>query len=168
MRKLFRYESGLTLVELLAVVVILGIISAIAVPSIGGLIDNSRKDAHVANAQQMINAAKIAVAGNPDLHPSSTKDSYLDLKYLQDNGYIETVDDPDGGNYKLGTAADLAALGTSTPTNFNSYVRIDASGTNTFTYYVYLTNGERRIGTTSAPEPETDLGRDSVEDIPST
>jgi type IV pilus assembly protein PilA len=64
LKKKLKDQKGLTLVELLAVVVILGIISAIAVPSIGGLIEKSKKDAQVAEALQIINAAKLAHASN--------------------------------------------------------------------------------------------------------
>lgn len=42
---LVKNEKGITLVELLAVIVILGIIAAIAVPAIGGMISKSRVNA---------------------------------------------------------------------------------------------------------------------------
>ncbi|WP_214700661.1 prepilin-type N-terminal cleavage/methylation domain-containing protein [Exiguobacterium sp. s57] len=63
--KQLKDERGLTLVELLVVVVILGIIAAIAVVAIGGIIENSKKDAMVADARQMVSAAKLYTASNP-------------------------------------------------------------------------------------------------------
>ncbi len=62
--KQLKDERGLTLVELLVVVVILGIIAAIAVVAIGGIIENSKKDAMVADAKQMVSAAKLHTASN--------------------------------------------------------------------------------------------------------
>lgn len=62
LRKKLKDQRGLTLIELLAVIVILGIIAAIAVPNIGNIISDSEDDAIVADALQIINAAKIAKA----------------------------------------------------------------------------------------------------------
>ena len=63
MKKWLKNQKGLTLVELLAVIVILGIIAAIAVPAIGNIIENSRKDAQIANAEALYDATRLAQAG---------------------------------------------------------------------------------------------------------
>ncbi|USK62094.1 prepilin-type N-terminal cleavage/methylation domain-containing protein [Peribacillus asahii] len=103
LQKLLKNQKGLTLVELLAVVVILGIIAAIAVPSIANIIDNTKKDAHVANAEQMISAARLAVAAN-DKAAIGT-DGVLTMTELKEHGYLENdIEDPDNAGNAYGTA----------------------------------------------------------------
>jgi type IV pilus assembly protein PilA len=57
-------QNGFTLIELLAVIVILGIIAAIAVPTITGVINKSKNDAMVAEALQILDAARLAYTDN--------------------------------------------------------------------------------------------------------
>jgi len=88
----FKNERGLTLVELLAVIVILAIIAIIAFVFIGGIIENSKKDAHVSNAQQIISAAK--------LHESTTGEIGVTVKNLKEGDYLDQILDPwDKGDY---------------------------------------------------------------------
>ncbi|WP_214827658.1 prepilin-type N-terminal cleavage/methylation domain-containing protein [Exiguobacterium algae] len=94
--KQLKDERGLTLVELLVVVVILGIIAAIAVVAIGGIIENSKKDAMVADAKQMVSAAKLYTASNPVEDPT-----ILDFKSVTNTAASGS-----------GTSAVLATVGT--------------------------------------------------------
>ena len=59
LQKRLNNEKGLTLVELLAVIVILGIIAAIAIPSIGNIVTNSRVNALIADGQNVLAAANL-------------------------------------------------------------------------------------------------------------
>lgn len=92
LKKRLNNQRGLTLVELLAVIVILGIISAIAVPSIGNIIEKSKDNAAVSDALQIINAAKLAHAADHD--GSSWNQTALDdyLSNVSDDAFTVTFD----------------------------------------------------------------------------
>lgn len=103
MKKLFRNEKGLTLVELLVVVVILGIIVAIAIPTIGGILDNTKKDAHIANAQQLVGATKLYMTAE-NVTVAQGGSQTITLQNLISNNYMENVQDPSSnGLYHAGT-----------------------------------------------------------------
>lgn len=59
MKRIMKDEEGLTLVELLAVVVIMAIIAGIAAVSISKVIQRTREDAQVSNVQQMLASANL-------------------------------------------------------------------------------------------------------------
>lgn len=159
LQALLKNERGLTLIELLAVVVILGIIAAIAIPSIGGLIDNTRKDAHLANAQQMISSAKTAVSSDNELIPADGSSKYLSLGYLETEGYLDKMKDPDG-------TTDTYVRGVADPTKIDtaptagSYVQVKMTG-KTVEYSVVLLGSKKEIGSTK-PVAEADLKRSAV------
>lgn len=58
--------KGFTLVELIVVIAIIGILSAILVPSIMGYIEKARNTADISNSKQITNALQIAIAISPD------------------------------------------------------------------------------------------------------
>ncbi|MDM5330836.1 prepilin-type N-terminal cleavage/methylation domain-containing protein [Neobacillus sp. CF12] len=94
-------QKGFTLIELLAVIVILGIIAAIAIPAIGNVISKSENKAEVQEGLQIINAAKMYVANNPDttnieLDYATAKTTGKDnlkefLDRVEDKGFKVTV-----------------------------------------------------------------------------
>lgn len=103
LKKALKNERGLTLVELLAVIVILGIIAAIAVPSIGHLINKTNDKAKVADAVQIIDAAKLYVSseGMPDgkttlVLNKNNLDSYLDNVKSKKNFKVTVSKDQNG------------------------------------------------------------------------
>ncbi len=64
---MLKNKKGITLVELLIVVVILGIIAAISIPAVGNIVENAQKDTVITDAGNLRNAASLCIsAGDCD------------------------------------------------------------------------------------------------------
>ena len=94
-RPILGSERGLTLIELLAVIVILGIIAAIAVPAIGGLIEKSKTQAFVSNAYA-VKDASVYYLKEHLLHGGEER-TEVSYRELIAGGYLEEIQDPDTG-----------------------------------------------------------------------
>lgn len=110
LKKRLNNEKGLTLVELLAVIVILGIIAAIAIPSIGNIIQNTREKAVVADAQNALAAANLYFTENNTettvfIKKEATKKNLEDSGLLKDAGSLidGTVDIAADGKVTIST-----------------------------------------------------------------
>ncbi|GAA0486139.1 prepilin-type N-terminal cleavage/methylation domain-containing protein [Alkalibacterium indicireducens] len=81
-RQMMKKEDGFTLVELLAVIVILGIILAIAIPAIGGVISRANTDAETAENALIEDAARLYFTQNDGATEVSVgtlvEENYLD------------------------------------------------------------------------------------------
>lgn len=101
-KQMMNKEEGFTLVELLAVIVILGIIVAISIPAIGNIIDNARGNANEAEGALVIDAARLYEADG-----NSIGSEGITATELETAGYLEmresdisgTVTKDSDGNY---------------------------------------------------------------------
>ncbi|WP_045523439.1 type II secretion system protein [Neobacillus niacini] len=125
--KKIKDQRGLTLIELLAVIVILGIVAAIAVPSIMGIINKSKDDAKVAEAIQIISAAKLQHATNSTTVEWSNTVLDDTLDNLQDTSFTVFYDDVNGYSIKDHDVAGLTTAGF-TPVVAATGVDADAVG----------------------------------------
>ena len=88
MKKRIKNEKGLTLIELLAVIVILAIISAIAIPAIGNIIENTRFNTVKADAISVINATNLYYTEDPAAVTGVTVTTLKADGYLDNSGKI--------------------------------------------------------------------------------
>ncbi|HHT38309.1 MAG TPA: prepilin-type N-terminal cleavage/methylation domain-containing protein [Mollicutes bacterium] len=97
---MLKKKKGFTLVELLAVIVILAIILAIAVPGISGIINNSRRSAFEADVKMIITGIEYQIL-------QSTIDTDITTPAVGD--ILANIDDygADPTNY---TAAEITSL----------------------------------------------------------
>ena len=90
--------KGFTLVELLAAILIFGIISIYAIPHIVGLLDGSRRKIYVSDAQRMITQAEYKMRANNSVIEKPDPNNCIVISLL----YLDTSDfdvAPNGGKY---------------------------------------------------------------------
>ena len=81
-------NKGLTLIELLAVIVVLGIIALIVVPNVLRIVNNSRKDSAVVSAKGYIESVKASIV--QQVGSKKFKATYCDVI---ENGNLSCDDD---------------------------------------------------------------------------
>ena len=85
-------KRGFTLVELLAVLILLGVVSLIAIPSIGKILNRSREKARESTKNELIKAAKEYYADNIRELPDDGSHKCLSVSEIEENGYISNDD----------------------------------------------------------------------------
>ncbi|MGE7119985.1 type II secretion system protein [Peribacillus sp. NPDC046944] len=89
-------EKGMTLMEVLAVIVILGILAAVAVPIFFNVIQNSRTNAFVSNGYAFRDASNFYLKDKVMRGDRVTEISYQELV---EAGFLDKVVDPDTKEY---------------------------------------------------------------------
>jgi len=97
-------QRGFTLLEVVAVVIVLAIVASIAVASIGKMLEDNKRKSYVATGIQIVEAAEFAYQMGDSEAYSSDNGSYRMYRVsdLIDHGYLELPEnDPWGDVYSL-------------------------------------------------------------------
>ena len=85
MLKLRKNKKGFTLIELMVVVVIIGILTAIAIPVYGAITANAKKSACQANQRTIDSAVMMYLSANPNK-------TYADIDDINDiSAYLKAI-----------------------------------------------------------------------------
>ena len=91
-------NKGFTLVELLAMLVVLGVLMTVTIPNIAGILGNQKKNIIKNDATTMVETAKVKVARGYVKKPKNNNECVvMSLNYLNDNDNINAG--PNGGTY---------------------------------------------------------------------
>ena len=116
-----RNEEGFTLIELLIVIIVLGILVAIVLFSLGTFKSDSQKSACKADIKQLVTAETAYVAKSTAAQPSANKAALVSGNYLQsaptsttDGKTLEVQVAYPGGNIQIDTGSGFTDPATAT------------------------------------------------------
>ena len=113
-------RKGFTLVELLAMLVVLGILMAVTIPNITGILGNSRLNKTKNDATQIVETAKTRIAKDPSIpKPKNNECLILTLNFIDDNE--EFTKGANGGDYQQ---FDSFVLYTREGSEYKYYLRL--------------------------------------------
>lgn len=116
-------KKGFTLIEILAVIIILGVIMTIAVPNVLSMIDRNKKDTFIEHAKMMATQAEYTIRKDVSIeYPSEGKAIILTLEYLNTSDISESP---------YGTMYDKTR-------SFVAVVNESVDGLTEYKYYVHL------------------------------
>ena len=160
-----RNNKGFTLVELLAVIVVLAIVMGLAVVGITSVLDNTRKSAFAADAKSYLQGAhslvqadeaSVLLGGTATYAPScagakgSTDSKTFSISKIPlDNGGKS----PYGNKYDDSTTGSMIKVET----------KVEDDGKCTYTYSIYLTDGSYQVGTSSTYAKESEINASKVQ-----
>lgn len=126
-------KKGFTLVELLAVIVVLAIVMGIAAVAITNVLDSTRKNAYVASAKQYIEGAKSLVEAEVVDRMFATGETTYLKKCEKDKNYDITI-----ANIKLKSGGDSPYGAAFDTTKSKVVVKVTDSNCSTFEYSIYM------------------------------
>jgi general secretion pathway protein G len=148
---LLRSKRGMTLIELLAVIVVLGIVSSIVVIAVFHIIEKSKERAFVSDAYTLYEAARLYVgAEKVEFLPS--RSSAITYKQLVEEGMLHPIQDPFTGN--------VLPLETNP-----SYVLVKKDEDGSLHYSICLKGETKQLCTYSEQSPEVPVEALSVQQI---
>ena len=156
--KRLKNKKGFTLVELLAVIVVLAIVMGLAVVGITSVLESTRKSAFAADANSYIEGARALVRADEAIVMLGGTSAYTPAcnKTTPQNKSI-TIDKiklDSGGKSPYGYAYSNSS--------FVKVVSTYSGGTCSYTYFIYLTDGTFSIGTSSSPVASANVNGSAV------
>jgi len=137
-RDILKRNEGFTLIELLIVIVIIGVLAAIAVPNLTGLVGSANKEVVKSNMRTLLTEIEARKASG-NTTSSTESDNYVAIEEL--NAYVELE------NMASDNSNVTFSPGSSSYDSYNIETEVTDDDGTTYTYTI--SNGQLTISTGS-------------------